>query len=91
MSLTFPSQRMWKEAGMGGKGTSPRGRAEVLISFTWLTQSQWQADGCTLNATFFFFFFFFTYKGFPVASSATKKSGPQTFHLPPLSLLIHFC
>ena len=60
MSLTFPSQRMWKEAGMGGKGTSPRGRAEVLISFTWLTQSQWQADGCTLNATFFFFFFFFS-------------------------------
>ena len=56
MSLTFPSQRMWKEAGMGEKGTSPRGRAEVLISFTWLTQSQWQADGCTLNATFFFFF-----------------------------------
>lgn len=47
---------MWKEAGMGGKGTSPGGRAEVLISFTWLTQSQWQADGCTLNTTFFFFF-----------------------------------
>lgn len=46
---------MWKEAGMGGKGTSPGGRAEVLISFTWLTQSQWQADGCTLNTTFFFF------------------------------------
>lgn len=55
MSLISPSQRMWKEAGMRGKGMSPGGRAEVLISFSWLTQSQWRADGCTFNTTFFFF------------------------------------
>lgn len=54
MSLISPSQRMWKEAGMRGKGMSPGGRAEVLISFSWLTQSQWRADGCTFNTTFFF-------------------------------------
>lgn len=41
---------------MRGKGRSPGGRAEVLISFSWLSQSQCQADGCTLNTTFFFFF-----------------------------------
>lgn len=56
MSLASPSQRMWKEADMRGKGMSPGGRAEVLISFSWLTQSQWRADGCTFNTTFFFFF-----------------------------------
>lgn len=55
MSLTSPSQRMWRETGKRGKGRSPGGRAEVLISFSWLTQSQWQADGCTLNTSFFFF------------------------------------